>query len=694
MRELSFSSRLFYSLIMKFSNKHFTWHYHAPFPILNNTKKWVLPFFYLFLIFSACQPKSDDDTQPINDLLQLSAARVGTVSILGNAIAAVPVDQPIVLTFNAPLQLENLKDQIELKVENQQSIPLEFHVLDQDKTISAAFAGSLLPGKNYTLSIGNGLTGQNGATFEGITLSFTTLNPPLLLETLLIDGVAAAPNSRIIDIDYKPNILVRFSDQVEADKIAQGIYLLGLTGNLPMNITQVNDSTLNLELVDSLESLVKYDLVFSSSISDLLDRPFSNYNYSLYTLIDESPKFPIISDEELLDLVQEQSFNYFWDFGHPTSGLARERNTSGDLVTSGGSGFGIMAIVVGMHRGFISREEGVDRLDKIVHFLEDAERFHGAWSHWLNGITGHVIPFSERDNGADLIETSFLVQGLLTARQYLNANDAQEAILIDKINELWRGVEWNWYTKNGEEVLYWHWSPNFEWAMNLPIRGYNEGLIAYVLAASSPDYSIDEAVYHNGWARNGAMVNGNTYYNYTLPLGGALGGPLFFAHYSFLGLDPRNLSDQYANYWEQNVNHSLINFSYCVDNPQHYVGYSEKCWGLTASDNNGGYSAHAPTNDKGVITPTAALSSLPYTPVESLEAMRYFYYVLGHKTWGTYGFYDAFNLTEGWFADSYLAIDQGPIVVMMENYRSGLLWDLFMSCEEVQSGLDKLGFSY
>ncbi|HMQ47893.1 MAG TPA: glucoamylase family protein [Saprospiraceae bacterium] len=679
---------------MNYSFKYFTRLNSTRFPILYSTEKWIFPLFYFLLLFSACQPASDDDSMPVGDLLQLAAARVGTVSILGSNPAAVPVDQPIVLTFNTPLQTENLDDQIELKDENQQAIPLEYSLLDQDKTISAAFQGSLLPGKDYTLSIGNALKGQNGATFQGITLSFTTLNPPLLIETLLVDGIAATPNSRIIDVDYKPSILVRFSDRVAVDKVAPGIYLLGLTGNLPMNITQVGDSSLLLQVVDSLESLIKYDLVFSATISDLLDRPFSNYNYRLYTLIDETPKFPIISDEELLDLVQEQTFNYFWDFGHPSSGLARERNTSGDLVTSGGSGFGIMAIIVGMHRGFISRQEGVERLEKIVHFLEDADRFHGAWSHWLNGITGTVIPFSERDNGGDLIETSFLVQGLLTARQYLNPNDTQEAAIIAKINELWQAVEWNWYTKNGEEVLYWHWSPNFEWAMNLPIRGYNEGLIAYVLAAASPDYSIDEAVYHNGWARNGAMANGNTYYNYTLPLGSALGGPLFFAHYSFLGLDPRNLSDQYANYWEQNVHHSLINYSYCADNPLNYVGYSEKCWGLTASDNHEGYSAHSPTNDKGVITPTAALSSLPYTPDQSMEAMKYFYYVLGHKTWGEYGFYDAFNLTEGWFANSYLAIDQGPIVVMMENYRSGLLWDLFMSCEEVQSGLDKLGFSY
>ncbi|HOY14739.1 MAG TPA: glucoamylase family protein, partial [Saprospiraceae bacterium] len=227
-----------------------------------------------------------------------------------------------------------------------------------------------------------------------------------------------------------------------------------------------------------------------------------------------------------------------------------------------------------------------------------------------------------------------------------------------------------------------------------PIRGHNEGLIVYVLAASSPSHGIDPIVYKSGYARNGAIKNGNTYYTYKLPLGSGRGGPLFFTHYSFLGLDPRNLKDQYANYWEQNTNHTLINRAYCIANPQKYAGYSADCWGLTASDGNNGYSAHSPDNDRGVITPTAALSSMPYTPKESMAALRHFYYKLGDKTWGEYGFYDAFNQSANWYSDSYLAIDQGPIVCMIENQRTGLLWNLFMSAPEIQSGLTKLGFTY
>ena len=229
--------------------------------------------------------------------------------------------------------------------------------------------------------------------------------------------------------------------------------------------------------------------------------------------------------------------------------------------------------------------------------------------------------------------------------------------------------------------------------MNMQIRGWNEALIVYVLAASSPTHTIPKQVYDEGWARNGAMRNGNTYYGVQLPLGPPLGGPLFFSHYSFLGLDPKGLTDAYADYWQQNVAHSQINFNYSVANPKGFVGYSNSIWGLTASDNNvGGYSAHAPDNDLGIISPTAAISSLPYTPEQSMNALRFFYYKLGDKLWKEYGFVDAFNLTNLWFASSFLAIDQGPMIIMIENHRSALLWDLFMSAPEIKSGLQKLGF--
>ena len=375
--------------------------------------------------------------------------------------------------------------------------------------------------------------------------------------------------------------------------------------------------------------------------------------------------------------------------------MARERSTSSDIVTIGGTGFGIMAMIVGAERKMIDRDDVVERIQKIVTFLkENCTSYHGAYAHWLNGTTGITVKFSDKDNGADLVETSFLFQGLLTARQYFKNQTIEEKQLRQDITELWKAVDWNWFRKNGENRLYWHWSPEFGWEMNMPIGGWNECLITYILAASSPVSPISKEVYTEGWAHNGEIRNGNVYYDYILPLGNANGGPLFFTHYSFLGLNPKGLHDSFADYWTQNKNHALINYNYCVHNPKGYVGYSENCWGLTASDGDKGYSAHSPDNDLGVIAPTAALASMPYTPEQSMQALHYFYYKLGDKLWKEYGFVDAFNLSTKWFDNQFLAVDQGPIVVMLENYRSGLLWKLFMSCPDIQKGLDRLGFQY
>jgi hypothetical protein len=286
-----------------------------------------------------------------------------------------------------------------------------------------------------------------------------------------------------------------------------------------------------------------------------------------------------------------------------------------------------------------------------------------------------------------------MIQGLITLKQYLNESSPDEADLKARIIKLCNAVEYDWYTQ-GKNALYWHWSPTDGFAINMMLRGYNETLITYVVAATSTTHPIAAAAYQQGYANNGGIKNGNSYYGFKLPLGQAYGGPLFFTHYSFLGLDPRNLRDTYANYWEQNVNQSLINHAYCKANPKKFAGYNDFSWGLTASDNPWGYNAHSPTNDLGVITPTAAISSLPYSPVESMNAIRYFYYILGDKLWGDYGFYDSYCPKENWYANSYLAIDQGPEIVMIENHRTGLLWKLFMSAPEVKTGLTKLGFSY
>jgi len=512
----------------------------------------------------------------------------------------------------------------------------------------------------------------------------------------LVNNVVSLTN--YYNVNRNPVVKLKFETAINKSTVAPNITLKDASGNsVAYNVSYENsDSTVVMQPTTSLSYLTKYRVsvatMLKSTNGGVLISPV---DFSLVTIIDSSRKFPSITDDALLDLIQKQTFKYFWDFGHTTSGLARERsNGDNNVVTTGGSGFGIMAIPVAISRNFVTRAEGLARMQKIVGFLKNtAPRFHGAFSHWMNGATGAVVPFSANDNGADLVETSFLMMGLLTARQYFNATDPAEVTLRNDINSLWNEVEWDWFRQNGKKVLYWNWSPNFGFAVNVPIQGWNECLITYVLAASSTSHGIPKAVYDSGYARNGAMLNGSTYYGYQLPLGPNLGGPLFFEHYSFLGIKPNGLSDAYANYQTQTVNHTLINYNYCKTNPMNHFGYSDSVWGLTASDIPNGYTASSPTNDIGVIAPTAAVSSLPYSPVESMKALKFFYYVLGDKLWSDYGFRDAFSLKETWFAGSYLAIDQGPIIVMIENYRSGLIWNLFTSCPEVKAGMLSLGFS-
>jgi hypothetical protein len=406
-----------------------------------------------------------------------------------------------------------------------------------------------------------------------------------------------------------------------------------------------------------------------------------------------------LPDDELLEAVQRQHFRYFWEGAHPDSGLTFDRRTSGKpaavdaWISIGGSGFGVMALIVAAERGWVSRRMVLERLGLMLDLLTRARRYHGAHPHFMNGRTGETIPFFGKDDAADIVETSFLMMGLLCARQYFDRDTREEAAARAQISKLWNEVEWSWFTRGEHEVLYWHWSPTHGWAMNHAIRGWNECLITYVLAAASPHHPIEPEIYHRGFASGPGFRNGKSWYGIELPLGTPYGGPLFFAHYSFLGLDPRGLEDRYANYWEQNVHHVRINRAYCIANPGRFEGFGESCWGLTASDDPTGYSSHSPDKDNGTISPTAALASLPYARAEVIAVLRHFLTRYGKKLWHELGFVDAFCESQGWYADTFLAIDQGPIVLMIENERTGLLWKLFMAVPEVQAGLRRLGFS-
>jgi hypothetical protein len=403
-----------------------------------------------------------------------------------------------------------------------------------------------------------------------------------------------------------------------------------------------------------------------------------------------------LPDEQLLEAIQRQTFQFFWEGAHPASGLAPDRAKTvpglpDDLVTTGGSGFGAMALIVGVERGWVSRAAAVQRLGRMLALLARATCYHGVFPHFLNGTSGATIPFMRKDDGGDLVETSFLVMGLLCARQYFDRETPEEANVRGMISYVCNEVEWDWYAR-GRNVLSWHWSPNNGWALDLDIRGWNECLISYVLAAGASRYAIDPRVYHQGFAQGRQFINGKSYYGIPLPLGAAYGGPLYFAHYSFCGLDPRGMKDRYADYWEQNLHHVRINHAHCETNPHKWPGYGAACWGLTSSDGADGYSTHSPDEDNGTISPTAALSSMPYAPREAMLAIRHFLTAHGDRVWGRFGFVDAFCEAKNWYADTFLAIDQGPIILMIENYRTGLLWKLFMKVPEVQAGLRALGF--
>jgi hypothetical protein len=645
------------------------------------------------LLFSAGCKKDNPNNGPDPGNMQILTVKSGSVSLFpGNKASGIGVDQSFLITFSVSLDTSKVNTSIELRKSDNTLISCTVSFQDAKKTIVFRPFQNLNYFSDYSLSISSKIKGISGETFPGINYSFTTLNGSMIVDNITLNGISFKPPVVLKEIVSKNSTIIIDFSQALDPATYQSAFSISGSPVLSYSLSN-NNRRVTVTISSELPGYSRFYLNISTNLVAANGFTFGGFLNSFYTAAGTTPVFPLISDDELLTLVQQQTFKFYWDYAHPACGLSRERYGSGDIVTIGGSGFGLMALIVGVERGFITRAEFLVRMDKTLHFLETCDRFHGAWPHWVNGSTGKVIPFGTNDNGADLVETAFMVQGLLAVREFLNSGVPTELALKTRITTLWEGVEWDWFARGGT-TLYWHWSPDKNWIMNMQIRGVNETLICYVLGIASPTHPIPATSYKLGYMQNGSVVNGKSFYGYKLQIGSDYGGPLFFSHYSFLGLDPRNLQDQYVNYWEQNTNHTLINRAYCMANPKNYIGYGENSWGLTASDNQSGYSAHSPTNDKGVITPTAALSSMPYTPIESMAALKYFYYILGDKLWGNYGFYDAFNPTAGWWATSYLSIDQGPIIVMIENYRSQLIWNLFMSNPEIQNSLTAMGFTY
>jgi hypothetical protein len=626
-------------------------------------------------------------------------------SLEGISAAALPVLRILDANaeFSGPLELQSFAQDIPPRRWRQIKIPLDqfstasLHGLDPQRLQSLIFSQGLADGAPHTLIIDEIKIDDDRAAFHEPHDGDST--PPSGKT-----DVPAAPTDlkaigyeRHIDLAWNPSA----GDQAERTIIYRSFD----GANFQPIGTQVRGVSRYSDFLGKIGETAHYKVAASDS------------SYRQSELSDSvTASTHAMTDDELLTMLQEECFRYNWEGAHPDAGMTLE-NIPGDdrIVATGASGFGIMALIVGVDRGFITREQGFQRLNKIVTFLEKAPRYHGVWSHFMDGRTGRSLPvFDVFDSAGDLVETAFLMEGLLAARQYFRGEREAEKKLYERITKLWETVEWDWYRRSPQsDALYWHWSPDFAWHINHRITGFNEAMIIYLMAIASPTHPVPAQLYYRGWAgqskaaidyRRGGptstaaagdrYVNGQTFFGIKLDVGVGTGGPLFFAHYSYMGFDPRGLRDRFTDYFTNNRNMALINRAYCEKNPKHFAGYGADCWGLTASDGPRGYLAHAPdaNDDDGTMTPTGALASFPYTPEASLAALKHFYRDLGDRIWNIYGPRDAFNESAGWISPIYMGLNQAPITVMIENYRTGLLWRLFMSNPEVRPMLDKIGF--
>lgn len=589
--------------------------------------------------------------------------------------------------FSEPLKLQTLVGDLPPDRWVQVKIPLDrfstasIHPLDPHRLQSIIFAQSVPDATSHTMIID-----EIGIDDTGSSLRSSEV-PSIPL------GVIAKGYERHIDLTW---------NQQQDENIERYIIYRSLDGKefVPVGI-QIRGITRYSDFIGKSDQKVYYKLAASDHM----------YRQSSLSL-EASATTKQMTDDELLTMLQEACFRYYWEGSDPHSGMIRE-NVPGDdrIIATGATGFGIMALVVGVERGFITREQGAQRLSNIVAFLERAPRYHGAWSHFMEGKTGQSLPvFDMFDNGGDLVETAFLVQGLLAARKYFEGSSPEDIALYQRITRLWEGVEWDWYTKSPEsEAIYWHWSPDWAWHLNHRLTGFNEVMIVYLLAIASPTHPVPVDLYYTGWAGQSEAAinyrrswggttdedryaNGHSYFGIRLDVGVGRGGPLFFTDYSYMGFDPHTLTDIYTNYFENNRNMARINLAYCIENPGHHKGYGANAWGMTASDGPWGYAAQSPElkDDLGNITPTGALASFPYTPEASMAAFKHYYHDLGDRLWDIYGPRDAFNPDQDWYSPIFMGLNQAPITVMIENYRTGLVWKIFQSNPEIQRMLKRL----
>ncbi len=426
-----------------------------------------------------------------------------------------------------------------------------------------------------------------------------------------------------------------------------------------------------------------------------------------------------LSTEFNLDDLQRRTFNYFWDLADPESGLIPDRWPTESFCSIAAMGFGLTSYIVGIENGYISRKIAAERIRDQMRFLYHLPQSNAM--HAVAGYKGFFYHFIDMKNGTrykdvelSTVDTGWLMAGILSCQSYFDGDDLTETAIRDLADSLYRRVEWDWFL-NDNDLLSMGWFPDRGF-LKAQWDGYNEAMLLIIMALGSTTHPVPAICWEN-WTK--PYIWGD-YYGYEM----VNFGPLFGHQYSHMYVDFRGIYDRYMaakgiDYFENARRATYSNRAYCIANPRHFNDYSDTIWGLTACDGPGdkkvdingsvikfmGYSARgAAVNyhvDDGTIAPTAAGGSIPFAPEICIPALKAMYEKYGSALYDTYGFRDAFNPTftfgpeniNGWFDKDYIGIDQGPIVIMIENYKTGLIWKVMKKNKYIIAGLKKAGFS-
>lgn len=403
---------------------------------------------------------------------------------------------------------------------------------------------------------------------------------------------------------------------------------------------------------------------------------------------EERQVFPIsidpqtASEDQLLDLVERSAFGYFWNEANPQNGLIKDRcyafgPDQRKIASIAAVGFGLSAICVADKRGWVSREAAYERVYTTLKFFQrSAQKYNGFFFHYYEMDTGAPLHGCEISS----IDTGLLLAGILTVKNYYKGTEVETMArtLLEQVN-------WQWMMNN-ENYLSMAWFPGNRFLPHL-WRDYNEAIMLYFFGVGSPTYPIPASVWGSIDREKFKYAGGEFVV--------AAGENSLFEHqYPQVWLDLRGLIDQNGvDYFDNSAAATIANRQWCLDNAKKYKTFAAGFWGLTACDGPNEYVVNgAPYgNCDGTVAPTAPIGSIPFTPELAIEQIRK-YFTLNERLWGKYGFVDAFNLDKDWFSSVYIGIDQGPIVLMIENHRTGMIWDLVRDDPMIRMSCDKMGF--